>query len=83
MIKLTHKHVDAISHAELFLKPALSRNPEPRFQTDIERDLQRLDEVKRILRHLLLNPQLPYPEHRMSVDIDVPPGGKPNGSTNG
>ncbi len=62
MKKVTHKHVEAISHGKLFLNKAFATNPEPRFKRAIEEDLELLDEVKTYLLWAMYNPGLPYPD---------------------
>jgi len=60
MINITLDHVTAISHAELFLSPTISRHPEPRFRHEIENDQKLLKEVKQFLLDHLYRPGLPF-----------------------
>lgn len=71
MKKITRKHVQAVGHGKLFLNKAFATNPEPRFKQEIERDMERLDEVEKFLLHTLYNPDLPYPVDKLDSDIEA------------
>lgn len=65
----TQVHIDAIAHAQLFLEPAIDKQPEPRFRRAIERDIELLAEVKKMLIWLMYNPSLPFDK---SEDLEKP-----------
>lgn len=60
MKKPTRKHVQAVSRGKLFLNKAFSTNPEPRFKLAIEKDMELLDEVEKMLLDIMYNVDLPF-----------------------
>jgi hypothetical protein len=75
MIRMSLEHISAIAHAELFLEPALSKNPEPRFRVAIERDLLRLAEIKLYLMSDIHSHQLTFDDLNQKTS---PTDGNPN-----
>jgi len=60
MVKMTMQHISALSHAELFLEPAIENAPEARYATRLTQDLERLSEVKAFVLDNIVRPKLPW-----------------------
>lgn len=71
MNQIKPKHMIALQHAIMFVKPALAKTQNPRTRRAIQLDLDRLLDLTKIIREAYYNPELPLNIQRGPAERDI------------
>ncbi|MBW7992807.1 MAG: hypothetical protein FVQ84_22695 [Planctomycetes bacterium] len=68
---ITCKHMTALHHAILFVRPALAKTQNPRTRRAIQLDLDRLEELNKIIMYHIVNPEIDFVDRHEIAGPDL------------